>query len=190
MNKLFWLIYIQPLYRVVVFMILAAVLWGYLGNREQGSRRWRILNAAVFAGIAAVIFYMTVCARGEETAEAVLVPFQNFREAREQPELYRSMLMNVLLFFPIGLSLPFVLGKWKLSYLSHRIGNKRISLGVPVVCLTIVTHIINRIEPAEDKGQYIVAQRFCLITLKYISCKFICFKWLTMLRYNFNISIR
>ncbi len=115
MNKLFWLIYIQPLHRIIIFMILAAVLWGYLGNREQGSRRWRILNAAVFAGIAAVIFYMTVCARGEETAEAVLVPFQSFREAREQPELYRSMLMNVLLFFPIGLSLPFVLGKWKLS---------------------------------------------------------------------------
>ena len=112
MNKLFWLIYIQPLHRIVIFMILAAVLWGYLGSREQGSRRWRILNTAVFAGIAAVIFYMTVCARGEETAEAVLVPFQNFREAREQPELYRSMLMNVLLFFPIGLSLPFVLGKW------------------------------------------------------------------------------
>lgn len=102
MNKLFWLIYIQPLHRIMIFMILAAVLWGYLGNREQGSRRWRILNAAVFAGIAAVIFYMTICARGEETAEAVLVPFQNFREAREQPELYRSMLMNVLLFFPIG----------------------------------------------------------------------------------------
>lgn len=102
MNKLFWLIYIQPLHRIMIFMILAAVLWGYLGNREQGSRRWRILNAAVFAGIAAVIFYMTVCARGEETAEAVLVPFQNFREAREQPELYRSMLMNVLLFFPSG----------------------------------------------------------------------------------------
>lgn len=115
MNKLFWLIYVQPLHRIMIFMILAAVLWGYLGNREQGSRRWRILNAAVFAGIAAVIFYMTICARGEETAEAVLVPFQNFREAREQPELYRSMLMNVLLFFPHRLSLPFVLGKWKLS---------------------------------------------------------------------------
>lgn len=47
MNKLFWLIYIQPLHRIVIFMILAAVLWGYLGKREQGSRRWRILNAAV-----------------------------------------------------------------------------------------------------------------------------------------------
>ena len=115
MSKLFWLIYIQPLHRVVIFMILAAVLWGYLGNREQGSRRWRILNAAVFAGIVAAIFYMTVYARGGGTAEAVLTPFQSFREAREQPELYRTMLMNVLLFFPIGLSLPFVLGKWKLS---------------------------------------------------------------------------
>ena len=48
MNKLFWLIYIQPLHRIMIFMILAAVLWVYLGNREQGSRRWRILNAAVF----------------------------------------------------------------------------------------------------------------------------------------------
>ena len=123
MNKLFWLIYIQPLHRIMIFMILAAVLWGYLGNREHGSRRWRILNAAVFAGIAAVIFYMTVCARGEETAEAVLVPSQNFREAREQPELYRSMLMNVLLFFPIGLSLPFVLACLSsagIEYLQYR----------------------------------------------------------------------
>ena len=52
---------------------------------EQGTGQQAVAdthNAAVFAGIAAVIFYMTVCARGEETAEAVLVPFQNFREAR------------------------------------------------------------------------------------------------------------
>ncbi len=48
MNKLFWLIYIQPLHRIMIFMILAAVLWGYLGNREQGSRRWRILTTRPF----------------------------------------------------------------------------------------------------------------------------------------------
>ena len=112
-SKLFWLIYIQPLHLIVIFMILAAGLWGYLGSRERGSKRWRIANAAVFAGIVAAIFYMTVYARGEGTAEAVLTPFQSFREAREQPELYRTMLMNVLLFFPVGLSLPFALGKWK-----------------------------------------------------------------------------
>lgn len=115
MSKLFLLIYKQPLHRVVIFMILAVVLWGYFGSRERNRKWWRIANAAVFVGIVAVIFYMTVCARGEGTAEAVLIPFQSFREAREQPELYRTMLMNVLLFFPIGLSLPFALGKGKLA---------------------------------------------------------------------------
>ena len=49
---------VVPDVRPVRAVILAAVLWGYLGSREQGSRRWRILNAAVFAGIAAVIFLL------------------------------------------------------------------------------------------------------------------------------------
>ena len=54
---------------------------------------------------------MTVYARGEETGEAILVPFHSFQAAQDQPELYRSMLMNVFLFVPIGLTLPFVLGR-------------------------------------------------------------------------------
>ena len=37
MNKLFWLIYVQPLHRIMIFMIMAAVLWGYLGNRAAGG---------------------------------------------------------------------------------------------------------------------------------------------------------
>ena len=94
-------------------MILLVFLWGYLGYREKGRRRWVLGNAVVFLGITTVIFYMTVYARGEGASEAVLVPFQSFREAKIQPELYRTMLMNVFLFLPVGLSLPFVLGKWK-----------------------------------------------------------------------------
>ena len=46
-----------------------------------------------------------------------------------------------------------------MRYLSHRIGNKRISLGIPVISLAIVTHIINRIKSAKHKGQNIVAHR-------------------------------
>ena len=38
-----------------------------------------------------------------------MIPFHSFVEARVQPEMYRSMLMNVFLFFPIGLSLPNIL---------------------------------------------------------------------------------
>lgn len=115
MGKIFHFVYIQPLHRIVIFMILAAAVWGYLGNREQGSRRWRIINAVILVGIVATIFYMTVYTRQEGATEAVFVPFQSFYDAKTQPELYRTMLMNVLLFFPIGLTMPFVLRMRTLS---------------------------------------------------------------------------
>ena len=115
MNKLFLFIYKQPLRRIVFCMVLLAFLWGYMAFREKNSLRWRFANGILFAGIVAVIFYMTVYTRGESASEAILIPFQSFREAKIQPELYRSMLMNVFLFVPMGLSLPFVLGKGRIS---------------------------------------------------------------------------
>lgn len=115
MNNLFLLIYRQPLHRIIMCMLMLIFLWGYLGFREKNSLRWRLGNLAVFAGIVAATFYMTVYTRGESPSEAVLIPFQSFQEAKIQPELYRSMLMNVFLFVPMGLSLPFVLGMGRLS---------------------------------------------------------------------------
>lgn len=113
MHNFFWLIYKQPLGRIVLCMILMAALWGYLGKRENGRLRWRIGNALAAAGMVLVIFYMTVYTRGESAEEAVFIPFQSFSDAKAQPELYRSMLMNVFLFFPVGLTLPFALARWK-----------------------------------------------------------------------------
>ena len=39
----------------------------------------------------------------------VLMPFVGLIEAQTQPEMYRSMLMNVFLFVPFGLSMPHIL---------------------------------------------------------------------------------
>ena len=114
MHELFLFIYRQPLQRILLWMLLLAFLWAYLGYRERNGLRWRLGNLILFAGAAAVIFYMTVYTRGEGAGEVVLEPFQSFQEAKIQPELYRSMLMNVFLFVPLGLTLPFVLGKGKL----------------------------------------------------------------------------
>lgn len=110
MHNLFLFIYRQPLQRILFWILLLILLWGCLGFREKNSLRWRVTNGFFFIAMVAVIFYMTVYTRGESTSEAVLVPFQSFREAKIQPELYRSMLMNVFLFVPLGLTLPFVLG--------------------------------------------------------------------------------
>lgn len=43
--------------------------------------------------------------------EIILVPFSSFEEAKSQPEIYRTLLMNVILFLPFGLSFPYTLSE-------------------------------------------------------------------------------
>ena len=111
MGHIFWKIYIQPLPVIVMGMIFLVILWAVMGNQFGARLWWKLFNGAVFFGIVAVILYMTVYTRGEDPQTPVLAPFQSFLEARTQPELYRTMLMNVFLFEPIGLSLPQILPK-------------------------------------------------------------------------------
>ena len=60
--------------------------------------------------------------------ELILTPFAALSAARQQPELYRAMLMNVFLFFPLGLTLSNALPrKW------HRWG--RIAFTTLIGCI-------------------------------------------------------
>lgn len=106
MDRLLWTIYVQPLHRIVLFAVLLVFVWGTVGRRAYKERWWGCFNAVVFVGITAAILYMTLYIRSEGDHEVILTPFQSFIEAKEQPEAYRSMLMNVFLFVPLGLSLP------------------------------------------------------------------------------------
>ena len=99
-------------------MFLLSLLWSFLGGfikqKLQKSFQWKVGNAVIFLGIFVVITRMTLYARSGGGTEVILIPFHSFVEAKTQPEMYRSMLMNVFLFFPIGLSLPNILPKrWK-----------------------------------------------------------------------------
>ena len=90
-------------------ILLMVAFWGYMGTKNRIRKLWVALNAVVFAGMVAVILYLTVFQRSESSNEVILVPFHSFLEARIQPEMYRSMLMNVFLFVPVGLSMPNIL---------------------------------------------------------------------------------
>lgn len=69
----------------------------------------RILGAIAAAASAFLILTLTIIGRSAgSNAGVVLMPLAAFAEARIHPEHYRGMLMNVLLFVPFGMSLPFV----------------------------------------------------------------------------------
>ena len=105
-------IYSRSFISVITFMALALAAWGALPARV-GARRWRCGNLVLVLLITAAILYATLFSRAEGGTGLILTPFASLTAARQQPELYREMLMNVFLFFPLGLTLSNALPrKW------------------------------------------------------------------------------
>ena len=111
---------------VCILLLSLLLLWPMLCQRI-GERRRMLLNIALACVAAFIILYTTLLTRTPGVPEAILAPFATFTAARVQPELYREMLMNVFLFFPLGLTLSNALPRrW------HRWG--RITLTTLVGC--------------------------------------------------------
>ena len=105
-------IYSRSFISVITFMALALAAWGALPARV-GARRWRCGNLVLVLLMTAAILYATLFSRAEGGTGLILTPFASLTAARQQPELYREMLMNVFLFFPLGLTLSNALPrKW------------------------------------------------------------------------------
>ena len=96
-------IYTRSFISIITFMALALAAWGALPARV-GARRWRCGNLALMLLMTAAILYATSFSRAEGGTGLILTPFASLTAARQQPELYREMLMNVFLFFPLGLT--------------------------------------------------------------------------------------
>ena len=105
-------IYSRSFISVITFMALALTAWCALPARV-GARRWRWGNLVLVLLITAAILYATLFSRAEGSTGLILTPFASLTATRVQPELYREMLMNVFLFFPLGLTLSNALPrKW------------------------------------------------------------------------------
>lgn len=105
-------IYTRSFIGIITFMALALAAWGALPVRVV-ARRWRWGNLALMLLMTAAILYATLFSRAEGSTGLILAPFASLTAAQIQPEIYREMLMNVFLFFPLGLTLSNALPrKW------------------------------------------------------------------------------
>ena len=109
---MFQSIYSKPLLSIILSIAIAVVVWGYLRTKVQ-RRRWTIANLVLSCVVAIAILYATILTRTPGDYKPILTPFATFTAALQQPELYREMMMNVFLFFPLGLTLSNALPrKW------------------------------------------------------------------------------
>ena len=106
-------IYTRQLIVIILFMMLVLVIWGGL-SAHIASKRWLRGNLILAVLMAGTILYATIFTRLEGSHGLSLTPFATFAAAQQQPEFYREMLMNVFLFFPLGLTLSNALPrKWQ-----------------------------------------------------------------------------
>ena len=105
-------IYALPLWMIIFLMLALLIVWAML-SLHQNQRKRTIINAVLCSITALTILYATILTRTPGNYEVILTPFATFAAARIQPEIYREMLMNVFLFFPLGLTLSNALPrKW------------------------------------------------------------------------------
>ena len=109
---MFQSIYSKPLLSIVLSIAIAVVVWGYLRTKVL-RRRWTIANLVLSCVVVIAILYATILTRTPGDYQIIPAPFATFTAALQQPELYREMLMNIFLFFPLGLTLSNALPqKW------------------------------------------------------------------------------
>ena len=108
MGGIIYEFYIQPMNAVYLEAIAMYVIW-LMGMFLLRGRAKRIIAGIVLVFSVILILYDTILNRQSTGHELSLIPFISFENAKIQPELYRAMFMNLILFMPLGMSMPFVL---------------------------------------------------------------------------------
>lgn len=117
MDRFIWLFYTQPMDMAYLEMGIMLALWTVFMIILRGKAR----KAAgiIFTALAVfAIFFITLLRRSHAEHSVNYIPFYTFKLMKAQPELIRTMEMNVFLFMPFGMSFPlFLPEKLRLKFL-------------------------------------------------------------------------
>lgn len=97
-------------YEIVCCLMLSGIgLWSFLWRQMKWRERlWKILNAFMCLIALYLVLKYTVLYRVPSNNRQFMIfaPYSS--------EFYREMLMNVILFYPLGLTLTILIGPWSI----------------------------------------------------------------------------
>jgi len=104
-------IYCMSLIKISIIVCILLFVFAKISSLiKSKGKQFVSFGLLIFIAIF-VILYITIFSRSDKVNQIELRPFYTFVLAQQQPELYRSFFMNVLLFVPLGLSMPYVLSQ-------------------------------------------------------------------------------
>lgn len=110
--------YAFPLESVYYIIILLISIWTILEWLLSGMGRkvylvWRYINVVLCIFSLFLILKMTILGRNVGNREIELLPFYTIYTISDNSEAVRMIVMNIILFFPLGLTMPVALGRVK-----------------------------------------------------------------------------
>lgn len=111
MNNFLSFVYKQNIALLTIIFILYLILWSYISFRlfNRSIRLIRAINGICSILMLVLILYYTVFSRNFLYDDIQLIPFYSFYIAKSNSEIYRSLFMNILLFIPLGVFMPYFL---------------------------------------------------------------------------------
>lgn len=137
------LIYALPLDWYAVFAIAALFIWTavprLLDEEPRVLRLWRILNGLLCPMFLYLVFWMAVLRRspGNSERKLLLELFQSIRLRFIQPEQVRLIMLNILVFLPVGLTFS--------ATLPERL-HKAARMGLTVAVCMLVSVLIEALQ--------------------------------------------
>ncbi len=108
-------IYKLPLGVIGIVIVVSGLIWSKIelefSSNPKALKKWKLFNCILALISLSAILYMTFLTRSGGGSDLRLTPFYSFELAKSNPEMYRTMMMNVVLFLPWGLSLGVILPK-------------------------------------------------------------------------------
>ena len=102
------LIYCLPLSVILLFMTMAVTIWKEVDSALSPYPRailgWKHTNLLLALLSIGLVFYSTVFTRTTDVREINLIPFHFISRIPTDNEAIRTVLMNLFLFFPLGLT--------------------------------------------------------------------------------------
>lgn len=98
-----------PIYAYVIMIVIALVLWTTLAFLFQKRPLWKRVNTVLLALSIILIVSITFVLRQASIQSYSIIPFSSFELAKLFPDVYQEMILNVILYMPVGMTMPFVL---------------------------------------------------------------------------------
>ena len=103
--------YAQPMIFIFLETIAMFVIWTAAMLLLRGKERRIVALTGTVISLVLILFFTMYGRSGKMDTVPDLLPLINFVESDIKLESWRSMYLNIMLFMPLGLSLPFVLSE-------------------------------------------------------------------------------